>query len=474
MKRFLCVILALIITFGCVLCLAAEPDWNGPDGEDASPTLCDTGRGYIVYYWYTPGIYYSPDGETWTDLSDRSWVKEAADYRYITLGGLGTREFDLLWTGSEYMLRQSLKGDPRPTHTSLLGDSPRNCVVTFLDEDFYVIGEQSFDAPVTAIRYADGTYYATVGGTETAFSRRDWSGEPPKSSVVFSDVPANAWYAPYVDVCVAEGLMEGTGRGLFEPERALTDLECLVLALRLYDVQRGGDGALETLPEGWGQLTLTTADGKQITGKFGEKFDYSSFIRDGNADANLYLTLADSELDWGKSVGGQTATLAYSAKDTCTGTVRVWDPDNDGKNWALSFLPDDPEEQTAIRDLYRESLFHSTWWHSAVYTARVWGLYGAETPQIASLAQSTEGAFTFRRSFALAISEAAGKLKVTNPTAAPTGVSEGDLPAITALYQAGILTGVDGTGDFAPYNTLTRAEAAAMLARVVQPSLRIG
>lgn len=302
------------------------------------------------------------------------------------------------------------------------------------------------------------------------------SGEADKLSVSFSDVPADSWYAPYVDVCVAEGLMAGTGRGLFEPERALTDLECLVLALRLYDIQRGGDGALEALPEGWGQLTLTTADGKQITGKFGEKFDYDSFIRDGNADANLYFYLADSELDWGKSVGGKSATLAYSAKDSCTGTVRFWDPDNDGKNWALSFLPDDAEQRSVIRDIYTMSLFASTWWHSAVYTAWVWGLRGESTPQLARLAQSTEGSYTFRRSFALAISEAAGELEVVDPTAAPTRVadSDQDLPAITALYQAGILTGVDGTGDFAPYNTLTRAEAAAMLARVARPELRIG
>lgn len=179
MKRFLCVILAAMIATGCVLCLAVQPDWNGPDGEDASPTLCDTGHGYVVYYWYTPGVYYSPDGVTWVDLSDRQWVKDAASYRYITLGGLGHREFEFLWTGSEYMMRQALKGDPRPTHTALLGDSPRNSVVTFLDEDFQIIGENAFDAPVTAIRYADGVYYATAGGAETAFSREDWAEENP-------------------------------------------------------------------------------------------------------------------------------------------------------------------------------------------------------------------------------------------------------------------------------------------------------
>lgn len=293
------------------------------------------------------------------------------------------------------------------------------------------------------------------------------------AETAFSDVPADAWYAPYVEVCVEEGLMKGTGRGLFEPERALTDLECLVLALRLYDIQQGGDGALEALPEGWGQLTLTTADGKQTTGKFGIKFDYYSFLRDGNADANLCFYLADNELDWGKSVDGKAATLAYSATDTCTGTTKFWQPN--GTDWVLSFLPDDAEQRIVIRDIYTMSLFASNWWHSAVYTAWVWGLRGERTPQIARLAQSTEGLYTFRRSFALAVSEAAGKLEVLDPSAAPTRVadSDPDLPAITALYQAGILTGVDGTGDFAPYNTLTRAEAAAMMARVLRPELRV-
>lgn len=176
MKRFLCVVLAAMIATGCVLCLAVQPDWNGPDGEGPLPTLCDTGHGYVVYYWYTPSIYFSPDGVTWVDLSDRQWVKDAADYRYITVGHLGHREFEFLWTGSEYMMRQSLQDDPRGTHRHM-EDSPRNNAVTFLDEDFQIIGEKAFDSPVTAIRYADGVYYATAGGTETSFSREDWAEE---------------------------------------------------------------------------------------------------------------------------------------------------------------------------------------------------------------------------------------------------------------------------------------------------------
>lgn len=44
---------------------------------------------------------------------------------------------------------------------------------------------------------------------------------------------------------------------------------------------------------------------------------------------------------------------------------------------------------------------------------------------------------------------------------------------VLAFYNAGILTGVDDYGTFAGGRTLTRSEAAAMVSRVVDPSLRL-
>lgn len=178
MRKLIAFLTALTLAVSlCVPALAEEtPDWNGPLGEGAAPTLCDTGRGYVVYYWYTTAVYYSEDGVTWTDLSDRQWVKDAADYFALGVGHLGHREFEFLWTGTEYMMRQSLLDDPRGAYQTV-GDSPRNSMVTFLDEDFNVIGEFSLNGPVTAIRYADGTYYATANGTETAFTREEWAAD---------------------------------------------------------------------------------------------------------------------------------------------------------------------------------------------------------------------------------------------------------------------------------------------------------
>lgn len=45
--------------------------------------------------------------------------------------------------------------------------------------------------------------------------------------------------------------------------------------------------------------------------------------------------------------------------------------------------------------------------------------------------------------------------------------------AVYMLYRAGVLAGSDGSGSFKPDNTITRAEAAAIVTRIVDPDLRI-
>ena len=44
--------------------------------------------------------------------------------------------------------------------------------------------------------------------------------------------------------------------------------------------------------------------------------------------------------------------------------------------------------------------------------------------------------------------------------------------AIFYFYEAGILTGTDSAGTFAPGNSIVRAEAAAIFMRLVDSSLR--
>jgi len=45
--------------------------------------------------------------------------------------------------------------------------------------------------------------------------------------------------------------------------------------------------------------------------------------------------------------------------------------------------------------------------------------------------------------------------------------------AILTLYRAGVLTGNNVQGTFSPGNNITRAEAAAIISRVILPSSRV-
>ena len=53
-----------------------------------------------------------------------------------------------------------------------------------------------------------------------------------------------------------------------------------------------------------------------------------------------------------------------------------------------------------------------------------------------------------------------------------TALPDTDDETVLRFYNAGVLTGVDGWGTFAPDRTLTRAETAALVARVARPELR--
>ena len=72
----------------------------------------------------------------------------------------------------------------------------------------------------------------------------------------FSDVTPEDWFAPYVDVCVEEGLMKGVGDGLFAPNAPLGLDQMLVLTARLYQLlaflvrtAQGGRGGGREAPD---------------------------------------------------------------------------------------------------------------------------------------------------------------------------------------------------------------------------------
>jgi len=58
-------------------------------------------------------------------------------------------------------------------------------------------------------------------------------GLTPKVIAVFSDVPADAWYAPTVGAAYEAGLVNGVGDGLFDPESTITRQEVVTLLTRM-------------------------------------------------------------------------------------------------------------------------------------------------------------------------------------------------------------------------------------------------
>ena len=61
------------------------------------------------------------------------------------------------------------------------------------------------------------------------------------STVRFTDVPADAWYARAVETLASLGMVEGVGGGKFAPERTITRAEFTVMAMRFARLPEGGE-----------------------------------------------------------------------------------------------------------------------------------------------------------------------------------------------------------------------------------------
>lgn len=102
-----------------------------------------------------------------------------------------------------------------------------------------------WDYPVVLWQYALGAYGGIVDLDLAADAYRGlW--EPaavPASTPVFSDVPADAWFARAVAEAVEAHLMQGVGGGRFDPEAMAPRAELAVVAARVAERQGWASGA---------------------------------------------------------------------------------------------------------------------------------------------------------------------------------------------------------------------------------------
>lgn len=68
-------------------------------------------------------------------------------------------------------------------------------------------------------------------------------------TVTFTDVPADAWYAQAINVLASLGMIEGTGTGTYEPERAITRAEFTTIAMRFADLDTEGENIFSDVSE---------------------------------------------------------------------------------------------------------------------------------------------------------------------------------------------------------------------------------
>ena len=115
-------------------------------------------------------------------------------------------------------------------------------------------------------------------------------------TATFSDVSAGAWYAPYVEACAQDGLMNGTGNNAFTPDGIMTEAETAALAARIHSLRHGGDGTFEPAPAEWGQLTIRLPDGSARTDYVGPGGFTPTLQAKGGPE--LAITLTDDERTW--------------------------------------------------------------------------------------------------------------------------------------------------------------------------------
>lgn len=279
----------------------------------------------------------------------------------------------------------------------------------------------------------------------------------------FSAVPAGSWYESAVGICVDAGLMSGTGGGRFNPDGPLSKIECLALAARLHEIQNGGDGVLPQAPEDWGKITLTTADGTIIS-DYGDSGTWRLIAQSRVDSGHLCMVLDTLPLSvWGETQSGKTAMLITDG-GPYMGSVTLMTYDTP----VLCFEPESDTYQEAAAAIHHAAARcpgPDKWYRDAFYYAEYQSL-GEDMP--AHTIYDNEAADRF--SFARALAAASGSLEPVN---AITALPDADAETVLDLYNAGILTGTDKYGTFGGSLGLTRAEAAVMLARVLEPETRL-
>jgi len=290
----------------------------------------------------------------------------------------------------------------------------------------------------------------------------------------FSDVSAEDWFAPYVEVCVEEGLMQGTGGGKFSPEQYLTSAECVMLTIRLERLQKGLEGPLPAAPEDWGAVTITDEAGKAA-------FTWEDYQGYSMGGGSYTICLPPEKV---APLEGKPGRLTLNGTQTFEG-VFTMGTNADRPRAGLAFQKGDQfsyDDFDAILDGFglAETLATVPDWtvdglYYVVENGLDLGYLGCDLIPATRLTFLTalEGVVDPQKMEKINTVEALPDIPVDCYMTWTDNGRSGSNGNIGDFYRAGVLSGTDPYGTFNGNWPLTRGEAAAMLARVLRPELRL-
>ena len=297
-----------------------------------------------------------------------------------------------------------------------------------------------------------------------------------------------------VKLCYERGLMNGASDTAFNPQGKLNVAQLVVLAARLYNLQNGGDGTVPDLPD-LSQPYLRFYDSE---GNLFASFNSAQELQ-YNAGEQPYISLSNAPDAPDAPDLPETCKLEIGFEDY--GQVRSFEGvkeshESAGGTMHQGFVGTgyrfaDPEARVfaALPNRTLMEQFQEAWWFPAAFYLGIENVLHIEGELFYRASNGNNGddsgydpAVRFskdnatRSLFAWLVERTAGELKILNETVDIPDINPDetqDAAAILRLYQAGVLTGVDQAGNFGGGKELTRAQAAIMMARVLEPSLRV-
>jgi hypothetical protein len=127
--------------------------WSG--AMDDLKLLPYNGRSFVMVGVHSGAVHLSTDGVHWRSL-------DSGDLPWLDGGSVSLPQVDytFVWTGSGYVMCQKVVSRGGMFGSSAGESSPRNSLVTLLDEALQVVWEHDFGQQVTGVGYQGNVYYA--------------------------------------------------------------------------------------------------------------------------------------------------------------------------------------------------------------------------------------------------------------------------------------------------------------------------